>query len=72
MIEPSTRQCRSWERRAMTVKLKIDSLLHDMIQALGTDHELTDSADNVVSYAEDLTEHLWRYPDMLKARKAQL
>lgn len=70
MSEPSTYQCRAWGRRAVTLQIKTAALLDDMLRALGEEHELTDTADNVMHQAEDLADHLSRYPAMLKARKA--
>lgn len=51
-------QLRAWERRALTIKLKAEALLSDIMAALGEEHSLTDDADNVVSYAEDLTTNI--------------
>lgn len=70
--EPTTHQCRAWGRRAVTLKLKAETLLGDMIRALGTEHELTDAADNVVHQCEDLADNLSRYPAILKARRSIL
>lgn len=70
MIEPSTYQCRAWQRRAETIQRKAEDLLDDMVRKLSAEHELTDDADNVTHQAEELTENLRRYPDRLKARRA--
>lgn len=55
MIQPTARQRRAWLRRAETLHRRAAALLSDMIAAVGTEHEVTDFADNVVHQSESLT-----------------
>lgn len=44
-----------WLRRAETIQRKAAELLADMIEVVGVEHGVTDSADGVVEQAENLT-----------------
>lgn len=52
----------AWERRAVTIQLKAQALLDDMISALGVNHILTDIADGVVEQSENLSDALRKRP----------
>ncbi|WP_333571288.1 hypothetical protein [Sphingomonas sp.] len=56
----SVRKWRQWERRAVTLLLKSQDLLSDMIAELGEDSAETDYADGVVEQADNLAYLLHR------------
>lgn len=55
---PNAYVWRRWEARAVTIKLKADALMHDMMQALGEEHRTTDYMDNVIHACEDLLSNI--------------